>query len=582
MWVCLIKGETIMNETKSNSNIYSKKSFWIRIADWLISPSVSLQEVGARRQAQLLASMTLTIGLLNTVGILFTPGREVGRNFSLIMLSVLLFIAYGLSRTKFYQIGSWLVVIAISFSAFYLATLPDSNAQSILLTFIPLAFALGIGLLSQLGLIILIVANTVLSFMLPILIPTIPSQDVFGAAGIIFTLGSLLIIVNAVQLSVEKSRREELIKINTELLVLQGGLEKRVAERTQALSSVAEISTAASTILESDELLQKVVDLSKERFGFYHAHIYLLNEAGDTLVLASGAGEVGRQMVAEGRAIPLNQEQSLVTRAAREKKGVIVNDVTLAPDFLPNPMLPDTRSELAVPMIVGENVIGVFDVQSDVVGRFTDADISIQTTLAYQVASTVKNARQYHESMQFKLGIENSGDAVFATDVNGTIIYANPAFEKVYGYTPAEVIGKNPRIIKSGVLSSENYQAFWGALLAKKAVTGEIVNKHKDGRLIYIAGTNSAIVNDAGVITGFLAVHHDVTEQKQNQNLATQRAHQQEAINLITQKIQSATTIEEAMQVAARELGHALGQRQTLVALNPSALVGESKVIINE
>jgi GAF domain-containing protein len=64
--------------------------------------------------------------------------------------------------------------------------------------------------------------------------------------------------------------------------------------------------------------------------------------------------------------------------------------------------------------------------------------------------------------------------------------------------------------------------------------------------------------------------------------LATQRAHQQEAINLITQKIQSATTIEEAMQVAARELGQALGQRQTLVALNPSALVGESKVIINE
>lgn len=177
-------------------------------------------------------------------------------------------------------------------------------------------------------------------------------------------------------------------------------LEQRVAERTKALSSVAEISTAASTILATDKLLKKVVELSKERFGFYHAHIYLLNEAGDTLVLASGAGEAGRRMVARGHSIPLNREQSLVARAAREKKGVTVNDVTTAPDFLPNSLLPDTRSELAVPMVIGERVIGVFDVQSDVVGRFTDSDIAVQTTLASQVASAVQNARSFTQAQK--------------------------------------------------------------------------------------------------------------------------------------------------------------------------------------
>jgi GAF domain-containing protein len=141
-----------------------------------------------------------------------------------------------------------------------------------------------------------------------------------------------------------------------------------------------------------------VVDLTKERFNLYHSHIYLLDQAGENLVLASGAGEPGRQMKAKGLSIPLDREQSLVARAARERKGVTVNDVTQAPDFLPNPLLPDTRSELAVPMIVGANVIGVFDVQSDQIGRFTDSDINIQTTLAAQVATSVQNVRSFEQS----------------------------------------------------------------------------------------------------------------------------------------------------------------------------------------
>ena len=176
------------------------------------------------------------------------------------------------------------------------------------------------------------------------------------------------------------------------------GLEERVAARTRDLEIVAEVGTATSTILESKRLLQEVVDLTKERFHLYHSHIYLLDEQARLLVLAAGAGEPGRVMVAEGRSIPLDREQSLVARAARERKGVTVNDVTQAPDFLPNPLLPDTHSELAVPMIVGGNVIGVFDIQSEQVGRFTDADVNIQTTLAAQLATSIQNVRSFEQS----------------------------------------------------------------------------------------------------------------------------------------------------------------------------------------
>lgn len=174
--------------------------------------------------------------------------------------------------------------------------------------------------------------------------------------------------------------------------------EETIAKRAAELQTVAQVSTAASTILETSHLLQRVVDLTKESFGLYHAHIYLLNEASDTLALAAGAGEVGQKMVAQGWQIPLNREKSLVARAARSKEGVIVNDVQADPEFLPNPLLPETRSEMAVPLVVGDKVLGVLDVQADRVNRFSAEDIHIQTTLAAQIAAALENARLFEES----------------------------------------------------------------------------------------------------------------------------------------------------------------------------------------
>lgn len=231
----------------------------------------------------------------------------------------------------------------------------------------------------------------------------------------------------------------------------------RQYENTQKIASdmgvVANVGIATSTISDQGHLLQEVVDLAKKSFDLYHAHIYLLNDAGELLVLTSGAGEVGRQMVSEKRAIPLDSDQSLVARAARTAEGVVVNDVMAAPDFLPNPLLPKTRSEMAVPMLVANKVIGVLDVQSDQVNHFTDVDVSIQTTLASQVAVALQNARSF--------------------------------------------------------------------------------------------------------------------EQIQRQ------AYHETEVNLITQKIQSTTSVEDALQIAVRELGHALGMKPTSVVLNPDALTAE-------
>ncbi|MBX3057630.1 MAG: GAF domain-containing protein [Anaerolineae bacterium] len=168
---------------------------------------------------------------------------------------------------------------------------------------------------------------------------------------------------------------------------------------TAELETVAQVSTVASTILEADALLQAVVDLSKTSFNLYHVHIYLLNETGRKLVLKAGAGNVGRLMALEGREIAIDAD-SLVARAARTRQGVLENNVRKTVDFLPHPLLPNTQAEMAVPMILGDKLVGVLDLQSDTIDSFSHEDLKIQRTLASQIAIAIENARQYAEQVE--------------------------------------------------------------------------------------------------------------------------------------------------------------------------------------
>ena len=137
--------------------------------------------------------------------------------------------------------------------------------------------------------------------------------------------------------------------------------------------------------------------LIKEQFDLYHVHVYTLDETTQELVLAAGYGEAGKTMLTQGHRIPLEAEQSLVARAARTKEPVLVADTTTAPDFMPNPLLPKTRSEVAVPAIFSGKVLGVFDVQHDAANHFTEADLDVFRTLAGQVATAFQNARYFEE-----------------------------------------------------------------------------------------------------------------------------------------------------------------------------------------
>jgi signal transduction histidine kinase len=183
-----------------------------------------------------------------------------------------------------------------------------------------------------------------------------------------------------------------------QLRELIDSLEERVADRTRRLEIVATLGERLSSILSLEELLPDVVNQIKENFGYYYAHIYLFDENRENLVVAEGIGEAGAEMKARGHSIRIDAPTSLVARAARNKEIVRVDNVREAEDWLPNPLLPDTYSEMAVPIVSEGEVVGVLDVQEDKIGGLDESDANLLRSLSNQVAVAIRNARFFEET----------------------------------------------------------------------------------------------------------------------------------------------------------------------------------------
>jgi signal transduction histidine kinase/HAMP domain-containing protein/ActR/RegA family two-component response regulator len=189
-------------------------------------------------------------------------------------------------------------------------------------------------------------------------------------------------------------------RMSKELKALYSNLEERVIARTSELETVAKVSGTAAALLDMEQLLETVAELTKSSFQLYHTQIYLLDESGENLVLAVSSGEVGKQMLTQQRIIPLNVEKSVAARAARSGQGLVVNDANADSEFLFDALLPNTHSEMAIPLKIADKLLGILDLQSDQIDRFKESELRVMGILGDQIAVAVQNAYLYKHQVE--------------------------------------------------------------------------------------------------------------------------------------------------------------------------------------
>jgi len=185
---------------------------------------------------------------------------------------------------------------------------------------------------------------------------------------------------------------------------LQTNLEDEVAERTADLAqkttklqAASQIARRAASVQNFDELLKTIVKMTSEEFGFYHTGLFLTDERKEYVVLQAASSEGGQQMLQRDHRLRIGG-QGIVGVVAYQRQPRIAVDVGADAVFFNNPDLPETRSEMALPLIVRDEVIGVLDFQSTKSEAFLFEDLEVMETLADQIALAIENARLLTES----------------------------------------------------------------------------------------------------------------------------------------------------------------------------------------
>lgn len=347
--------------------------------------------------------------------------------------------------------------------------------------------------------------------------------------------------------------------LTTQLNSVVDTLGEKVDDRTRQLETVMEISRRLAEILELSELLHQVVSLTKETFDYYHVHIYLVDQSGKSLSLAEGYGQPGAEMKRRGHNIALDAEQSLVAQAARSGKITTVEDVRLNPMWLPNPLLPDTRSEMAVPIILSNEIVGVLDVQSEKAGGLIqDSEVALNS-LANQIAIAIRNARLF-------AGVETAlaeareaqahylGQAWARTEV-GSHLYMGVEAAPIDEETRRRLIAKGQQKARAqdgpAIVALESDEIQTKSLVAPIKLRGMSLGSLQ----LHAAGDERVWSEDD------LAIIETVVDQmvQTAENLrlfdeTRQRARREQTIRQVTDKLRAAPDLDRLLEIATTEI----------------------------
>jgi PAS domain S-box-containing protein len=261
-----------------------------------------------------------------------------------------------------------------------------------------------------------------------------------------------------------------------------------------------------------------------------YERVWVVSLEGDRLEQVGWAAKDGRAFLTRQSGLPEfwveNPEgEQRLTQSLQAGRPCIVPGVDFGLSTCMKRESPPSERQgtiLALPLMAGSRVFGATFLHASIPAAFDLDELQLLTLivegLAYGLVNLcghLEHLRADHDRNRLGQAVEQSAEAIMITDVEGQILYANPAFARVTGYDLSEVLGKNPRLLKSGQQSPEFYREMWQTLTGGGVWKGRITNRRKDGTCYEQEGSISPIRDAMGRITNYVAVMRDVSRERQ-------------------------------------------------------------------
>lgn len=430
--------------------------------------------------------------------------------------------------------------------------------------------------------------------------------------GVPLIVGGEIVGIISVQ-DIEQEHRfseEDLVILSTLASPIAGAIHvARLLEETQKrvfqLQTTAEIARDTSATLDLDTLLKRAVNLVRERFDFYHASVFLIDNSNEYAVVKESTGEAGQKMIQEEHKLAIGST-SIIGYVTGNEEPLVVNDVTQDPTHRFNPLLPDTRAELGIPIILGDTILGALDVQSTIPYAFSPDDVEILQILADLLAISITNAKLFTESQehlaQHRLIHHVTSVAASSSGIEDSLSSAVQGLRVTLGDKVAILLLDQPSNTLNVAASSGYDEDIIGMQIkVGEGITGWVAEHqeplligdvHKDPR--YIAGKES-VRSELGVpliyrgkLLGVLNVESDELNafSEQDQDILGTLAgslssiivnakltERQRQLFEITEKIHRSVDMERILETTASELNKVLRTRRTRIQVGGETAV---------
>ena len=564
-----------------------------QIVDWLIY-SEAPDLVQARR-GHLLASVLLLIELLNLIGFAAlvsfgSQGLNVGIArllfvgslvFSALWLGVFIMNRRGITAYA----GVALALILLAFNLMLVQVLGPLSPNALMLIvpiiiagfFAPPEASMLVALIAALGYLGLnLEANP--KYFGALFSAGGSGQTLAVYANIIFVAAIAWLFSRNTKQTIDESRHM------SQLLVTQReDLEQRLLFQTRQLQATTAVARAVAGSRDLDKLLEDIVRLVSETFGYYHVQVFLVDEEENYAILRQSTGAVGQQLLERGHRLPVGS-LSVIGQVTADGHPVIAGDTDS--DFVHrrNELLPNTRSEMAVPLLIGERVIGALDLQSIEPNAFAEEMMPTFQALADQLAIAIQNARLFEQAEQNLRELRELSRDVSQRSWAEFLAEARDD-EKHYSYGPES---KGMQLHRSRVVERVLSA---GALIAS---TG------KDGRQTFLAApivVRNEVVGVLGVepensrewtqddlqMLQSIAERTALAIENARLYIQAQRAAERESlINEIASRLQRAPSLAMLLETATHELAEALGTENVYAEISVDKPMGHSRKEIGD